>query len=276
MFQLQQLISLFKEYNLQTRQQKVIDQRQSFSLFIFNQLLNFDLEQKRLDKRLASIYCKICSTEIGKQVDTDYSLYGSCARQCEKNHKFVSITINQTLTNLIQIENIDNLYIPKKELENFTPKQYSGAFIIHKLEQRVLLLGLNGLYNNIFEKLWQSTLGNVILVLINQDQQSISDIVYNLCEKGAQPILLDLYNSDKLVFYNQNTDFHNLAQRFTYKLPCNIKVAPSTKEITHEKEELITFYKSQIKRNPNIFNQSQQIYKLLCQEDEYLNECYIF
>ena len=116
--------------------------------------------------------------------------------------KRIKININ---TNLIKKSEIDKFNEYKKIYFDFT-------FIIHKIEGRIFLLGKNGFYNKIIEKLKSKINGNIFFIFIVKDDnnENNNEMIENLIYKGDEKDLEFYYKNNKIIFLNNYEIRENL------------------------------------------------------------------
>lgn len=103
-----------------------------------------------------------------------------------------------------------------KNYKNLKDEEIDCAYIIHKNEGRLFLLGRNGYYNKLIEDLFPKLCnikiiidGKVAIILVNNFNTDADEIIDKLILKGDQKSLQLFQNENKFFFINDDT-FNNI------------------------------------------------------------------
>lgn len=91
---------------------------------------------------------------------------------------------------------------------NTLDKECNVQIIVHKCEGRLFLTDRNGFYNDLLEKVWPQSKGNVLLILVGMRSQTpndslVSKEVQTMGTAGDQPTLLFFKDKQRILVWNR-------------------------------------------------------------------------
>jgi hypothetical protein len=124
---------------------------------------------------------------------------------------------------------------------NFKSEEnFDFVFIFHKIEGRTFLLGRNGFYNKLKEKLYKKCFGRVYFCLIFkfQSDEEKFQALDELIIKGDQNELLEFKDENKILFFNEEDFEEELLKCEVFKLSNLYRNFTRMSEIRDNKREL--------------------------------------
>ncbi|CAD8045591.1 unnamed protein product [Paramecium sonneborni] len=231
---------------------------EQLNFLTFKMVDNCKEDQFKKYDQFSHLYCKFCNQEIGMRIGKDFSIYKCQIQEAMGSINIGVYSLKQEL--LFKISQIleNSCYkcsvqpLLKKELSNIQIiPNVNAAIIIHQIESRVLLLGKNGLYNDLAEKLWKQTCGNVLLILYDKDENNQEELVHNLATQGEQPQLAELFQSQNLVFLTEILNLDLILQKYfakSYNQMYPVEIVKKEEDVSNEKCLLLTYYYERYKQ----------------------------
>ncbi|CAD8047625.1 unnamed protein product [Paramecium sonneborni] len=242
------------EITLQTQKKE-----QQLNFQTFKMMYNCKEDEFKKYDLFSHLYCKFCDQEIGMRIGKDLSIYKCQIKEVMKSINIGVYSLKQELLQKISqiLENTCFQCIVKpllkKELSNVQLiPNVNAAIIIHQVESRVLLLGKNGLYNDLTEQLWKQTCGNVLLILYDKDEKNNQEeLIYNLATYGQQPQIAELYQSQNLVFFTEILNLNLILSKYfakSYNQIYPVEILKKEGDVSNEKCLLLKYYNEKYKQ----------------------------
>lgn len=189
-----------------------------------------------------TVACPSCETALGTRGDSTFLLRKDrVVKRVERLEVLVCSLKQQEISELLPVLqeafpfcNINSRVLTKAELRGF---QLAGVrpspdfvVVVHRSEGRVLLTDRNGFYHDVLGSAWQTTRGNVLMVLTRASPKADADLydtqlLRSLSTQGDQPTIGAISALGRVLSWGtapsefQMRHLHGLATRAYFREP---------------------------------------------------------